>query len=156
MVAVARGLEAQPEEELESESNEEEDDSASVISVAATNNGDRTKPLGYGSFSKKIRRNARAIKKWGKSFEGLEQRILTKCTQVIQQRLAQTIQLQIEQALERAPEPEKLQPLIGEAMHQYCQTQNALPHNGQQQLDQDLALERQRGSGAEKQSYNST
>ncbi|KAL3228650.1 hypothetical protein MRX96_023784 [Rhipicephalus microplus] len=64
MVAVARGSEAQPEEELESnESNEEEDDSASVISVAATNNGDRTKPLGYGSFSKKIARNARAIKK---------------------------------------------------------------------------------------------
>lgn len=90
MIAVARGLEAQHEEELESESNEEEDDSASVISVATTNNGDRTKPLGYGSFSKKIGRNARAIKKWGKSFEGLEQRILTKCTQVIQQ-LAQTI-----------------------------------------------------------------
>lgn len=133
MVAVARGLEAQPEEELESESNEEEDDSASVISVATTNNGDRTKPLGYGSFSKKIGRNARAIKKWGKSFEGLEQRILTKCTQVIQQQLAQTIQLQIEQALERALSPEKLQPLIGEAVHQYCQTQKALPHNGQQQ-----------------------
>ncbi|KAL3215769.1 hypothetical protein MRX96_051277 [Rhipicephalus microplus] len=98
---------------IESESNEEEDDSASVISVATTNNGDRTKPLGYGSFSKKIGRNARAIKKWGKSFEGIEQRILTKCTQVIQQQLAQTIQLQIEQALERALSPEKLQPLIG-------------------------------------------
>ncbi|KAH8019036.1 hypothetical protein HPB51_016136 [Rhipicephalus microplus] len=105
MVAVARGLKAQPEEELESESNEEEDDSASVISVATTNNGDRTKPRGYGSFSKKIGRNARAIKKWGKSFEGLEQKILTKCTQVIQQQLAQTIQLQIEQALERALSP---------------------------------------------------
>ncbi|KAL3200816.1 hypothetical protein MRX96_013086 [Rhipicephalus microplus] len=51
MIAVARGLEAQHEEELESESNEEEDDSASVISVATTNNGDRTKPLGYGSFT---------------------------------------------------------------------------------------------------------
>ncbi|KAL3217953.1 hypothetical protein MRX96_031872 [Rhipicephalus microplus] len=51
MVAVARGLEAQPEEELESKSNGEEDDSASVILVAATNNGDRTKPLGYGSFT---------------------------------------------------------------------------------------------------------
>ncbi|KAL3191885.1 hypothetical protein MRX96_059391 [Rhipicephalus microplus] len=113
MIAVARGLEAQHEEELESESNEEEDDSASVISVATTNNGDRTKPLGYGSFSKKISRNARAIKKWGKSFEGIEQRILTKCTQVIQQQLAQMIQLQIEQALERALSPEKLQPLIG-------------------------------------------
>ncbi|KAH8027845.1 hypothetical protein HPB51_010491 [Rhipicephalus microplus] len=133
MIAVARGLEAQHEEELESESNEEEDDSASVISVATTNNGDRTKPLGYGSFSKKIGRNARAIKKWGKSFEGIEQRILTKCTQVIQQQLAQMIQLQIEQALERALSPEKLQPLIGEAAHQYCQTQKALPHNGQQQ-----------------------
>ncbi|KAL3182603.1 hypothetical protein MRX96_034523 [Rhipicephalus microplus] len=116
MVAVARGLEAHPEEELESESNEEEDDSASVISVATTNNGDRTKPLGYGSFSKKIGRNARDIKKWGKSFEGLEQRILTKCTQVIQQQLAQTIQLQIKQALERALSPEKLQPLIDLAL----------------------------------------
>ncbi|KAH8018468.1 hypothetical protein HPB51_007474 [Rhipicephalus microplus] len=115
MVAAARGLEEQPEEELESESNEEEDDSASVISVAATNHGNRTKPLGYGSFSKKIGRNARSIKKWGKSFEGLEQRILMKCTQVLQQQLAQTIQLQIEQALERAVSPEKLQPLIGEA-----------------------------------------
>ncbi|KAL3170246.1 hypothetical protein MRX96_015283 [Rhipicephalus microplus] len=117
MVAVARGLKAQSEEELESESNEEEDDSASVISVATTNNGDRTKPRGYGSFSKKIGRNARAIKKWGKSFEGLEQKILTKCTQVIQQQLAQTIQLQIEQALERALSPEKLQPLISEVVH---------------------------------------
>ncbi|KAH8039804.1 hypothetical protein HPB51_008806 [Rhipicephalus microplus] len=67
MIAVARGLEAQHEEELESESNEEEDDSASVISVATTNNGDRTKPLGYGSFSKKIGRNARAIKKWARA-----------------------------------------------------------------------------------------
>ncbi|KAL3211394.1 hypothetical protein MRX96_036446 [Rhipicephalus microplus] len=62
MIAVARGLEAQHEEELESESNKEEDGSASVISVATTNNGDRTKPLGYGSFSKKIGRNARATK----------------------------------------------------------------------------------------------
>ncbi|KAL3230272.1 hypothetical protein MRX96_023490 [Rhipicephalus microplus] len=59
MVAAARGLEEQPEEELESasESNEEEDDNASVISVAATNNGDRTKPLGCGSLSQKIGRN---------------------------------------------------------------------------------------------------
>ncbi|KAH7958980.1 hypothetical protein HPB49_007055 [Dermacentor silvarum] len=63
-------------------------------------------------LSKKIGQNARAIQKWGKSFEGLEQRILTKCTQVIQQQLAQTIQLQIEQALERALSPEKLQPLL--------------------------------------------
>ncbi|KAL3202640.1 hypothetical protein MRX96_053357, partial [Rhipicephalus microplus] len=121
MIAVARGLEAQHEEELESESNEEEDDSASVISVATTNNGDRTKPLGYGSFSKKIGRNARAIKKWGKSFEGIEQRILTKCTQVIQQQLAQMIQLQIEQALERALSPEKLQPLIA-ILQQYLRS----------------------------------
>ncbi|KAH7946243.1 hypothetical protein HPB49_021883 [Dermacentor silvarum] len=114
IVASARGLEEQPEEEIESasESDEEEDDSASVTSVAAINNGDKTKPLGYGSLSKKIGQNARAIQKWGKSFEGLEQRILTKCTQVIQQQLAQTIQLQIEQALERALSPEKLQPLL--------------------------------------------
>lgn len=42
IVATARGLKEQPEEELESasESDKEEDDSASVISVAATNNGD--------------------------------------------------------------------------------------------------------------------
>ncbi|KAH7949901.1 hypothetical protein HPB49_016572 [Dermacentor silvarum] len=114
IVAAARGLEEQPEEEIESasESDEEEDDSASVTSVAAINNGDKTKPLGYGSLSKKIGQNARAIQKWSKSFEGLEQRILTKCTQVIQQQLAQTIQLQIEQALERALSPEKLQPLL--------------------------------------------
>lgn len=135
IVAAARGLEEQPEEEIESasESDEEEDDSASVTSVAAINNGDKTKPLGYGSLSKKIGQNARAIQKWGKSFEGLEQRILTKCTQVIQQQLAQTIQLQIEQALERALSPEKLQPLLDRSVHQYCQTQKALPHNGQQQ-----------------------
>lgn len=135
IVTAARGLEEQPEEEIESasESEEEEDDSASVTSVAAINNRDKTKPLGYGSLSKKIGQNARAIQKWGKSFEGLEQRILTKCTQVIQQQLAQTIQLQIEQALERALSPEKLQPLLDRSVHQYCQTQKALPHNGQQQ-----------------------
>ncbi|KAH7933111.1 hypothetical protein HPB49_008339 [Dermacentor silvarum] len=56
IVAAARGLEEQPEEEIESasESDEEEGDSASVTSVAAINNGDKTKPLGYGSLSKKI------------------------------------------------------------------------------------------------------
>ncbi|KAH7959096.1 hypothetical protein HPB49_008244 [Dermacentor silvarum] len=86
---------------------------ASIVAAQeAINNGDKTKPLGYGSLSKKIGQNARAIQKWGKSFEGLEQRILTKCTQVIQQQLAQTIELQIEQALERALSPEKLQPLL--------------------------------------------
>ncbi|KAH7955233.1 hypothetical protein HPB51_028167 [Rhipicephalus microplus] len=51
IVAVARGFQAQPEEGLESESNEEKVDSASVISVATTNHRDRTKPLGYGSFT---------------------------------------------------------------------------------------------------------
>lgn len=73
------------------------------------------------------------MNKWGKNLEVLEQRILTKCTQVIQQQLAQTIQFQIEQALERALSPEKLQPLIDRSVQQYCNTQKVLPHNGQQQ-----------------------
>ncbi|KAH6923032.1 hypothetical protein HPB50_020756 [Hyalomma asiaticum] len=135
IVAAARGLEEQHEEELESasESDEEEEDSASVIWAAATNNGDRSKPLGYVGLSKKIDRISRITKKWGKELEGLEQRILTKCTQVVQQQQAQTIQLQIEQALQRALSPEKLQPLLDRSMQQYCQTQKTILHNGQQQ-----------------------
>ncbi|KAL1469892.1 hypothetical protein MTO96_024765 [Rhipicephalus appendiculatus] len=144
IVAAARGLEEQHEEELESasESDEEEEDSALAISAAATNNGDRTKPLGYVGLSKKIDRVSRIIKKWGKELEGLEQRILTKCTQVVQQQQAQLIQLQTEQALERALSPETLQPLLDRSVQQYCQTQRTILHNGQQQQDQDLALER--------------
>lgn len=135
IVAAARGLEEQHEEELESasESDEEEEDSASVISAAATNNGDRTKPLGYVGLSKKIDRISRITKKWGKELEGLEQRILTKYTQVVQQQQAQMIQLQIEQALERALSPEKLQPLLDRSVQQYCHTQRTILHNGQQQ-----------------------
>ncbi|KAH7963721.1 hypothetical protein HPB52_022459 [Rhipicephalus sanguineus] len=114
IVAAARGLEEHHEEELESvsENDEEEEDTASAISAAATNNGDRTKPLGYVGLSKKIDRISRIIKKWGKVLEGREQRTLTKCTQVVQQQQAQLIQLQTEQALERALSPEKLQPLL--------------------------------------------
>lgn len=135
IVAATRGLKEQHEEEIESasDSEEEEDDSASVNTAAATNNGDRAKPLGYTGLSKKIDRIERITRKWGKEHEGLEQRVIAKCTQIIQQQLAQTIQLQIEQALERALSPERLQPLIGEAVHQYCQTQKTNPQNGQQQ-----------------------
>ncbi|KAH7946516.1 hypothetical protein HPB52_000268 [Rhipicephalus sanguineus] len=62
--------------------------------------------------AKKIDRISRIIKKWGKVLEGLEQRTLTKCAEVVQQQQAQLIQLQSEQALERALSPEMLQPLL--------------------------------------------
>lgn len=93
IITAARGLEEQPADELASASEyeEEEDDDVS------TNNGRKARPLGYAGLNTRITRLEYTMKKWDKNFEALEQRIVNKSSQLIQQQLAQIQQQMLQQ-----------------------------------------------------------
>lgn len=136
IVAAARGLEEQANEDEEitsaSDSEDEDDDLDSVsvrTTTSSTTAGRRAaqpegkQPLGYAGLNKRIRQLTTITSRWGKNLENLEQRLLNKITQTMQQQQQQSQQqnqLQIQQLVEQQLCPERLQPLVDAAVQRYC------------------------------------
>lgn len=139
IVAAARKNEehVNEDEEISSASDsEDEDDELDSVSVktsasstATTKTGAKAaakQPLGYAGLNKRIRQLTTITSRWGKNLENLEQRLLNKITQSMQQQqqqLQQQIQLHMQQQQQQHIEqlsPERLQPLVEAAVQRYC------------------------------------
>ncbi|KAL3184647.1 hypothetical protein MRX96_005978 [Rhipicephalus microplus] len=93
-VAATRGIALQSDDEKVSDSEvediEEDDDSLSTATRLESRES-ASRLVGYAGFSNRLTRLEHTYKKWDKNLEAMEQRIIQRCTELMQEQMAQQL-----------------------------------------------------------------